>query len=101
MTHTLTHTDKPAAEFIEINGVRLTYSQTGSGSLAIYAHGIIFSRASDRGLGLFDFSPIATDHRSRKNKRAPNPMSTLPDSQRRREAKRGCVANFSPNLPER
>ncbi|MBO0777642.1 MAG: alpha/beta fold hydrolase [Ktedonobacteraceae bacterium] len=62
MTHTPDYTDKAATEFIEINGMRLAYSQTGSGPLAIYAHGLTLSRASDRRLGLLDFSPIAADH---------------------------------------
>src|SRR5712691_7119065 len=44
---------------------------------------------------------LDTQRRSRKNKRAPKPMRTLPVSQRSTEAKRGCVASFSPKLPER
>ena len=36
----------------------------------------------------------AHQRRFRKNKRAPNPMRTLPVSQRRTAAKRGCVASF-------
>jgi pimeloyl-ACP methyl ester carboxylesterase len=62
MTNTTNHTDKTAPEFIEVNGVRLAYSQTGSGLLAIYAHGLTLSRASDRRLGLLNFSPVAADH---------------------------------------
>jgi pimeloyl-ACP methyl ester carboxylesterase len=62
MTNTPDHTDKTATEFIEINGVHLAYSQTGSRPLAIYAHGLTLSWASDRRLGLLDFSLIATDH---------------------------------------
>ncbi len=44
---------------------------------------------------------LDTQRRSRKNKRAPKPMRTLPVSQRSTEAKRGCVASFSPKRPER
>jgi 3-oxoadipate enol-lactonase len=62
MTNTPDHTNRTATEFIEVNGVRLAYSQTGSGPLAIYAHGLVLSRASDRRLGLLDFSLIAADH---------------------------------------
>jgi 3-oxoadipate enol-lactonase len=62
MTNPSDHTNKTTNEFIEINGVRLAYSQTGSGPLAIYAHGLTQSQASDRRLGLLDFSPIAADH---------------------------------------
>lgn len=62
MTHTPDHIDKTSTEFIEINGVRLAYSQNGSGPVALYAHGLTQSRGSDRRLGLLDFSPIAADH---------------------------------------
>ncbi len=62
MTDTTHHTDQTATEFIEINGVRLAYSQTGSGPLAIYAHGLALSRAIDRQLGALDFSLVAADH---------------------------------------
>jgi len=62
MTPTPDHPDKTATEFLEINGVRLAYSQTGRGPFALYAHGLTLSRVSDRRLGLLDFSPIATDH---------------------------------------
>ena len=62
MTNTPDRTDKTATRFIEINGVRLAYSQSGNGPLAIYAHGLTLSRASDRRMGLLDFSPIAVDH---------------------------------------
>lgn len=62
MIPTPDHSDKPATEFIKINGVRLAYSQSGSGPLALYAHGLTQSRMNDLHLGLLDFSPITADH---------------------------------------
>ena len=50
-------------KFVDVNGIRLAYSEAGSGSLAIYAHGLTLSRAGDRRLGLLDFSPVAANHR--------------------------------------
>lgn len=49
-------------KFIDVNGIRLAYSETGSGPLVIYAHGLTLSRAGDRRLGLLDLSPVAANH---------------------------------------
>ena len=49
-------------KFLDVNGIRLAYSETGSGPLVIYAHGLTGSRANDRRLGLLDLSPVAANH---------------------------------------
>jgi 3-oxoadipate enol-lactonase len=42
-----------------VRGARIAWSEAGSGPLAIYAHGLTQSRASETASGMFDWSPVA------------------------------------------
>jgi pimeloyl-ACP methyl ester carboxylesterase len=42
-----------------VRGARLAWEETGSGPLAIYAHGLTQSRTSETASSMFDWSPIA------------------------------------------
>ena len=43
---------------LDVRGVRLAYSDEGSGPVVIYAHGLTQSRALDQALGLFDWAAL-------------------------------------------
>ncbi|MGD0706434.1 MAG: alpha/beta fold hydrolase [Trebonia sp.] len=43
---------------LEVRGVRLAYSDEGSGPIVIYAHGLTQSRAADHALGLVDWAAL-------------------------------------------
>lgn len=48
---------------IELNGVRIAYSETGGGPLALYAHGLTASRAADAARSPADFSAVGSVRR--------------------------------------
>lgn len=43
---------------LNVRGVRLAYSDEGSGPIVVYAHGLTQSRAADRALGLIDWAVL-------------------------------------------
>lgn len=50
--------DSSPTRFVELNGVRLAYSDAGSGPVVLSAHGLTASRKAVAERGLGDFSPL-------------------------------------------